>query len=190
MRKNFSFKISRKSLLITFFAVFISLGSMLTVNAQKRDNLTDEEDMLVRDAQEIDARMNVFVKVVERRLLALTDPNAAQSKSVQKKSGDWGALRTGTRAELLFDIQKTIDEAIAKIDDAAERDRKNPLFPKAVHILAEGCGKFIPQLKSFKLEDQSERDFAENSIDECNQVIEASSKVAKPDSKTDKKKKN
>lgn len=190
MRKNFSFKISRKSLLITFFAVFISLFSMLPVNAQKRDNLTDEEDMLVRDAQEIDIRMDVFVKIVERRLLVLTDPNAAQSKAAQKKSGDWGELRTGTRAELLFDIQKTIDEAIGKIDDAAERDQKNPLFPKAVHILADGCGRFIPRLESLKLEDQKEKDFAGNSIDECRQVIKASSKVAKPDPKTEKKKKN
>lgn len=187
---RFTLKISQNPLIITIFTLFFVFGSILTANAQKRDNLTNEEDMQVRDALEIDERMKVFVKVVDRRLLALTDANAAQSKQVQKESDKWGELRTGNRAELLFDIQKTIDEAIAKIDDAAERDPKNPLFPKAVRILAEGCGRFIPQLKSLKTEDEREHAFQINSIDECNQVIAAVSKLPAEEIKTEKKKKN
>lgn len=170
--------------ILVFLAVFCSL---VTVNAQKRDNLTNEEDMLLRDAQEIDARMKIFVKVVDRRLLALTAP---ESKEAQKDSDKWGALRTGTREELLFDIQKTIDEAIAKIDDAAEREQKNPLFPKAVRILAEGCERFISQLQAIKTEEQKERAFQQNSIDACNQVIEATARLPKEVAKEEKKKKN
>lgn len=180
--KNLKFPI-----LFTFFALLTVVGATLTVNAQKRDNLTDEEDMLIRDAQEIDERMKIFVKVVDRRLLAI---NAPDSKEAQKESDKWGELRTGTREQLLFDIQKTIDEAIAKIDDTAERDQKNPLFPKAVRILAEGCGRFIPQFKTIKTDGDKERNFLTNSIDECNQVIEATAKLPKEVAKEEKKKKN
>lgn len=183
-----SFHTSRhfiQTAILAFLAIFCLL---VTVNAQKRDNLTSEEDMLVRDAQEIDARMKVFVKVVDRRLLALTAP---ESKLAQKESDKWGALRTGTREVLLFDIQKTIDEAIAKIDDAAEREQKNPLFPKAVRILAEGCERFITQLQAIKTEEQKERAFQQNSIDACNQVIEATARLPKEvEAKEEKKKKN
>lgn len=162
------------------------------VFSQKRDNLTNEEDMLVREAQEIDLRMKVFSKVIDRRLAAIGNPNAAESKQSQKDiNKDWGALRTGTNTELFYDIQKTLEEAISKIDDVAERDQKNPLFGSAVHILADNCKGWLPQFKIFgkKTSDQQERNAIVNSINSCNQITEASGKVSKETPKEEKKKK-
>jgi acyl-CoA reductase-like NAD-dependent aldehyde dehydrogenase len=158
--------------------------------AQKRNNLTDAEADLIRDAQELDARMDVFVKVIDRRLLAMTDANAAQSKQAQKQLDKWGELRTGTRAELLYDIQRTLEEAIDNIDDAAARDQKNPLFGKAVRVLANGCEKFSPQFKSLQLTDEKEKMLLSNSMDSCAQITEAAGRVPKEEKKEEKKKKN
>lgn len=167
---------------------FIVLFSCISVSAQKRDNLTDKEDMQVREAQELDLRIKVFIKVIDRRWLALSNPNASQAKESQKDIDLWGELRTSSRQELFFDIDQTINEAIAKLDDAAERDMKNPLFGKAVHLLAEACQKWLPQLKSTldKTTDDHEKALLFNSIESCHQVIEASAKVPKEE----KKKKN
>jgi hypothetical protein len=177
---------SRLSLL-TLFIIFFSL---VTVNAQKRDNLSEAEDSLIREIQEIDGRMSFFVKVIDRRLLALTDPNAGKSKQVQKDLELWGELRNGTPAELLFDIQRTLEEAISKIDDASARDQKNPLFGKAVGIISGGCNRFVPQLKTLQFSEEKERAFIANSIDYCEQIIEASGKMPKEALQETKKKKN
>jgi len=179
---------TRKNLFIIFILLLCAFCSLPTINAQKRDNLTLEEDELVREAQQIDQRMEIFVRVIDRRFLALTGVNSAQSKQAEKDSDKWGALRTGTRTQLFFDIEKTLDEAIGKINDIAERDKKNPLFQKAVHILAEAGGRWLPQLKSFQEKDGEEREKAllYNIIDLVEQVIEASATVPKEE----KKKKN
>ena len=47
------------------FIVCAIACAVASVAAQKRDNLTNEEDLIVREAQEIDLRMRVFGKVVE-----------------------------------------------------------------------------------------------------------------------------
>ena len=44
----------------------------------KRDHLTENEGDQVRENQQIDQRIQVFIKAADRRLLVLTDPNATQ----------------------------------------------------------------------------------------------------------------
>lgn len=181
--------IFRRSYLFLFLPLILSLTA--SVSAQKRDNMTDAEDMQVRDAQEIDLRMKAYAKIINRRLFALNTPNAGDTKQSQKDiNKDWGELRTGTTAELFWDIRKTLDEAISKIDDTAERDMKNPLFGKAVHILADGCKEWMPQFKTFADKETSEqtRGLILNSTDSCTQIIEASGKVSKEVPKEKKKK--
>lgn len=170
--------------------MFAAYCSLLDVNAQRRDHLTEQEVELVRDAQQIDLRMKVFVKAIDRRFLALK-PDQAQAKQIEKDSDIWGALPAGTRLELLMDIQKLLDEAISKIDDVAARDMKSEFFPKAVRILADGANKFSPQLKIHlqQTTDEKERGAILNAIEFCDQIIAASGKVPKEEPKTDKKKK-
>lgn len=182
--------INWRKLFIFSALLFAAFCLPLAANAQRRDNMTNEEDSIVRDVQEMDARMEIYVKIIDRRLLALTDPNAAESKQAQKDLDKWGALRTGTHAELLSDIEKTLTEAIDKIDDVAQRDQKNPLFGKSVHILGDACARWTPQLKNLQTTaaDENERILLTNAIDECNQIIEASAKVSRDVPKEKKKK--
>ncbi len=173
---------------ILFLLLAIVTLLPIIVSAQKRDNLTDKEDLQVREIQEFDLRMKVYVKIIDRRLLAISDSNAPQNKQVQKDIDSWGELRIGSGRDLFWDIQKTLDEAIGKIDDVAERDLNNPLFGKAVHILSDGCKKWTPQFKLGldKTTDEKEKGLIINSIESCTQVIEATSKIPKEE----KKKKN
>ena len=172
--------------------LFIAYCLPLAANAQKLDNVTDDEDTMIREATEIDDRMNVYVHIVDRRFLVLTDANAAQSKQAQKDLEKYGKLRIGTPLKLQSDIARTLAEAVGKIDDVAERDQKNPLFPKAVKILTKACQRWQPQLKtSFdQAADDGEKAAISNSMDQCNDVIEASAKLPAEKSKDDKKKKS
>lgn len=192
---NYKLRITNYGLVKRFFFLGILLSAVycipLTVTAQKLDNMTEKEDMLIRDAEEMDDRMNIYVHIVDRRLLAATDTNAAQSKQAEKDLDKYGELRTGTNLKLFADIERTIEEAIGKIDDVAARDQKNPLFSKSVRILTKACERWQPQFNSLlaKVSDDKEKVKLENSIEECSQVIDASSKLPKDDPKTDKKKK-
>jgi len=180
-KKFFSFLI----LLLTAYC------SLVTVRAQRRDHLTAMEVELVRDAQRIDERMKIFVKAIDRRFLAL-NTDASQAKQISNDDSDrWGELPTGTRQQLLIDIEKLLDEAISKIDDVAARDMKSDFFPIAVHTLADGANKFLPQLKSHlgKSADEKEKGAILGAIDFCNQIIEASAKVKRETPKEIKKRK-
>lgn len=102
---------------------------------QNRDWLTDEEDMRVREAQEIDKRIDVFVKVIERRLFSLTGSPVAASKQSRKDAEKYGELRNGTPPELLSDIVRALNAAVDNIDDASSRPAQKALLPKAFEKL-------------------------------------------------------
>ncbi len=177
-----------------FFSIVILLlsvcFSVFTAEAQRRDHLTEMEVELVREAQQIDERMNIFVKAIDRRFLALNN-DTTQSKQIEKDAEKWGELPTGTRQQLLSDIEKLLDEAISKIDDVAARDMTSDFFPSAVHILADGANKFLPQLKSQldKSNDEKEKGAILGAIEYCSQIIEASAKVKRESPKEIKKRK-
>ncbi len=177
-----------KFTLYTLTAFFcIALLFPFSANAQRRDQLSEMESELVREAQEIDRRAKVFVKAIDRRFLVLSN-DSSQSKKVEKDSEKWGELPKGTRAQLLIDIEKILQEAIDNIDNLAQHDMKSELLPKAVNILADASTRFLPQLKSQL--DKSNTDIEKGAIlgaiNSCNQIIEASARVPKEE----KKKKN
>ncbi len=174
---------------ITVIFYLILLFSF-SANAQRRDQLTDMESDLVRDAQAIDLRSEVFVKAIDRRFLVINN-DASQSKQAQKDLEKWGELPKGTRAQLLLDIEKILEEAIDNVDNVATQDAKNALLPKAVRILANASDRFLPELKSQldKTNTEVEKGAILGAIDSCNQIIEASAKVPKEDPKESKKKK-
>ncbi len=175
--------------LTAFFCV--ALLFPFPANAQRRDQLSEMESELVRDAQEIDLRAAVYVKAIDRRFLVINN-DTSQSKKVEKDLEKWGELPKGTRAELLLDIEKILQEAIDNIDNLAERDAKSELLPKAVHILADASARFLPQFKSQldKTNSEIEKGAILGAIDYCNQIIEASAKIPKEMPKEKKKKKD
>lgn len=143
--------------------------------AQKRDHLTEQEVELVREAQEIDLRIQVFVKAADRRLLVLTNPHATQKP---KEEETWGPLPKGTRLELLSDYKRILEEAEEKLDDAYEHSARNEKIPKALAKFKEGVTKQIVQLRAFAAQvndPKEQRDLAE-AIEEAETVTKGALK--------------
>jgi acyl-CoA reductase-like NAD-dependent aldehyde dehydrogenase len=162
-------------------------------NTLKRDHLTEQEVELVRDAQALDKRTEVFVRACERRLQAINGTaDAAPSKQAQKELDKWGPLPTGTRAELLNDFAKILDEAINNIDDVAARDAKNPLVPKAVRKLATAVNNFLPQINSLRAQARDGEELAalEDALDSMQQITSAANRLPPAEEKKDKNKKD
>jgi hypothetical protein len=147
--------------------------------ATKRDHLTPQEAEQVREAQILDKRIEVFIKAAERRLLVMTDPNAATGKQVQKDIEKWGELPKGTRTELLNDLARILDEAITNIDDVAARDANNHLLPKALRLLAAASTRFIGQLMPMRAQakDETEREALESALENAQAIIAAADKL-------------
>ncbi len=177
---------------IFILTAFICLTVIFPVsaNAQRRDYLTGEEIELVRDAQEIDLRVGVLTKAIDRRFLVLNNDNS-QAKKIEKDAEKWGELPTGARGALLWDIERILQKSIDDIDDVAVHSKMDEtLFPKAIFALTASCQNYIPQLKKIydSATDEKEKGSILGSIDNCSQIIEASAKVPPPATKEDKKK--
>ncbi len=178
-----------KRILLLWLPVFLLTGLFIAAsdaNAQRRDHLTDEETDLIRFHQEVDKRMEVYIKAIERRFMVMNGTenlSPKQQKRVKKDLEKWGDLPKGDQTQMLEDIEKIIDEAINKIDDVASRDMKSKLFPKAVHKLADAARGFIPRLEKIASETKKDRELAviSSSLDYCRDIIEASTKVKRPE---------
>jgi acyl-CoA reductase-like NAD-dependent aldehyde dehydrogenase len=159
--------------------------------APRRDPLTEKEADLVREAQALDKRTEVFTKAVERRLLALAGPSAANSKQAQKDAEKWGELPQGTRAELLYDIAGILDEAVTNIEDVGSHNAKSSLIPKSLRILAEASNRFLPQLTAMRerAQEEREKDALERAIEGAQEIITAASKLPPETQPTGKPKK-
>lgn len=169
---------------ILFCACLLALSLLAPASASARslptrDHLTEQEADLVREAQALDKRTAIFIRAIERRLLVISDPNAASSKLVQKETEKWGELPKGTRAELLGDIAKILEEAITNIDDVSERDEKSPLLPKSLRLLSAASTRFLAQLTTLRdqTREDAEREPLEQAIENAQQVIEAANKL-------------
>src|SRR5438876_11239689 len=90
--------------------------------AQARDHLTDQETDLIRYHQELDKRIDVFIKAIDRRFAIINNTAQLSVKKKDKDEPDWGELPKGSRADLLGDIAGILDEAITNIDDVSRRD--------------------------------------------------------------------
>ena len=68
-------------------AVFLPNGSG---SAQSRDHLTDQETELVRFYQELDKRIEVFVKAIDRRFAIINGTTQPAARKSVKDEPDWG----------------------------------------------------------------------------------------------------
>ena len=170
---------------LTVFAAIFGIALLIPSSAQgqRRDYLTEAEIELVRDAQQIDLRVEVLTRSIDRRLAVI-------SNQTPKEKEIWGPLPTGSRIELLLDIEKLLQKAIDDVDEVADRNKDSKLFPKAVHKLADSCREYLPRFKSFfdTAKDEKERGALLGATQNCNEVIEASAKVVREPTKEDKKK--
>ena len=173
---------SRFTVLTLFaFAVLFS-----TAAAQRRDFVTEQEGELIREAQEIDLRVDVLTKFIDRRLAAANIPGHTWTPP-KKNSELWGPEPVGSRSELLSDIKRLLQKSIDDIDDIASRPKTaiegnevgGKLFPKAMRNLAAAATRYKPIFQSEleKSKSNTDRGLLIQSIEFCDQIIEAAAQV-------------
>jgi hypothetical protein len=169
-------------------AVISTLSWIGFAGAQGRDHLTESEMDLVRDNQELDKRIDIFIKAADRRLAIINGTLQPPTKKSQKDEEKWGNLPKGSRAELLSDIAGILDEAITNIDDVSRRDEKNPLISRSLRKLTTASNGYVAQLTALKnqTKDADELAAIEHALENAGQIIEVGSKLPAPS--TDKKK--
>ncbi len=179
--------------LLLFTAVLILASASVATAFQAREHFTEQEIELVKDAQILDKRIDVFIKAADRRVLVLsgTGPDAATAKQLKKDSDSWGELPTGSRAELIADIAGIFDEAITNIDDVSLRDEKNPLIAKALRKLAAAATRIVEQLKPAEAQAKGDAELSsfDQLADNADAIIQAAGKLgpAPPPEKKGKK---
>lgn len=170
--------------LLLLTLVFTGSARSSSLQPLSRDYLTPQEIELVKDAQVLDQRIDVFIKAAERRFLVLSGQtvSAPTSKKEQKEAERWGVLPTGTRAELITDIAGILDAAIENIDDVALRDDKNPLIPKSLRKLAAAATHFQSQLTAMQQQakESAERTAIEQALENAQEILEAAAKLQSP----------
>lgn len=182
---------ARRPLLVSTMAWLLVVSSLLPSHASnvaralQREHLTPEEIEQVRNNQALDSRMEVFVKAVERRwqIVSGEKPDVSSKKARKQAEKDaelLGDMPEGTRAQLISDIAKILDEAIVNIDDAAVHAAKSPLVPKALRKLAAAADRLLPQFAALrdKTQDTSERESLELAIEHAQSIVEAVKKLA------------
>jgi len=170
----------RPTELALYLLLFLSTSALFTgFTPQSRDHLTLQEVDLVKEAQILDKRIDVFVKAADRRLLVLSGGAAANEKQLKKDSERWGELPTGSRAELVGDIAHIFDEAITNIDDVSSRDQRNPLIPKALRKLAAAVTRIVDQLATLRTQAKGDAEIASFELlnEDAQSILEAAKKL-------------
>ena len=168
-------------------------------SAQRRDFMTELEIEIIRDAQDIDIRIEVLARMIDRRFSVLAI-DVKGWKDAQKQSDIWGELPKGSRLDLFTDIKKLLQKAVDDIDNLAshpdsapirekgdKRAKKDPeRFGNAVRNLATAAGRYLAPLKMQldKTNDEKEKGPILDSVDLCDQIIEAVGKLPSEVKKT------
>lgn len=175
-----------------FFSALIILFVSFSANAQRRDYMTEAEIEIVREAQDIDSRVDMITRMIDRRFLVL-NVNVNGWKDAGKTSDLWGDMPKGSRADLFNDVKRLLQKAVDDIDNLAanpdaapirdkgdKRAKKDPeRFPKAVRTLAAAAGRYRGPLRSEldRSTSEIEKGSIIDSIDLCDQIIEAVGKL-------------
>jgi hypothetical protein len=167
----------------TLLALALVVYAVTIVQAAtpQRDHLTPQEVDLVKEAQVLDKRIDVFIRAAERRLLVINNAGTAvaSAKQLKKESERWGDLPTGSRAELVGDIARIFDEAITNIDDVSARDERNPLIAKSLRKLATAVSSIMGQLKPLSAQAKSDAEIASFEMlnEDVQSILEAANKL-------------
>ncbi len=185
--QNFRFCLAIAGLCLFAFASFTS--------AQRRDHMTEEEIEIVRDAQDIDLRIEVLIKMTDRRFAAL-GVDVAGWRPNEKTADKWGPEPKGSRSELLMDIKKLIQKAVDDIDNLAENPNAAPIrdesernskqakrdarrLPDSVRMLAAAARRYQPALKLLydKTTEEKERGPILDAMESCDEIIAAEKNI-------------
>lgn len=128
------------------------------------DYLSEDEEDEVKEAQDIDKRAKIFMKIADRRLhyatgtsdepsTAKPDPNKRphelrKGETDETKEGE--SLEKLSRAELLRHYARAIEELMDKMEDAHERNPKSSALKRALNILADDTDRQLKTLKGLQ----------------------------------------
>jgi len=188
--------------------IFAFAASLLT--AAKKEYFTEDEQDLIREAQELSQRVPVYFKLAERRLifLGLMEKSEKEKEKERqekqkrerekKKAGDTRAtankvdpddtsyLADFTSAELLRGYIEALDEVTSNIDYAYSRKLD-------VRDSLEDLEKFtletIPVLEKFKPKNDTERVAIEEAIEKAKETQAETKEALRSVPKTEKKRK-
>ncbi|HUR98612.1 MAG TPA: hypothetical protein VMZ26_11160 [Pyrinomonadaceae bacterium] len=155
-------------------------------SAQRRDYMTDAEIELVRDNQDIDKRVQVLTRMIDRRFTAL-GVEVGGWKQSGKDEKLWGEAPAGTPSNLLADIRHLLQKAVDDVDDVAEHNEntltqnktEGLLFPAGVRSLATAAARYQPALKSLldKTKDDRDKGVILTSMELCQEIIDSVTKL-------------
>src|SRR6185503_12359365 len=132
-----------RNLIRSILVAVLSLAFTSIVAAQPRDHLTDAETELIRYHQQLDKRIDIFIKAIDRRFAIINGTQQAKIKKLDRDEPDWGDLPKGTRADLFSDIASILDEAITNIDDVSSHDEKSPLISRSLRKLTAATNGYV-----------------------------------------------
>ncbi|HQR39069.1 MAG TPA: hypothetical protein PLF26_11780 [Blastocatellia bacterium] len=115
---------------------------------RKGEYITPDEMELVQGIRRIDNRAKVFLKIADRRLVAIQDP-ASEPKDTRGTS--FGPLPSGSQIELLDDYRRAIEELMAKLDDEFERTGMSPELYTALKYTKQEIVRQLGVLDALKL---------------------------------------
>jgi hypothetical protein len=184
-----------KLCIFTAIALLV-LSVTATVDAQKRDYMTEMEIELVRDNQDIDKRIEVLTKMIDRRFTAL-GVEVGGWKQSGKDEKVWGEAPAGTPSNMLADIRHLLQKAVDDVDDVAEHNAntltqnktEGVLFPAGVRSLAAAATRYQPALKTLldKSKDERDKGVILTSMELCQEIIDSVTKLP-PETKEEEKK--
>jgi len=187
MNRNYSYYLLLLMLALAFSA------SPSTAQSSHRDYMTDAEIELVRDAQDVDLRVDVLTKMIDRRF-AVLKMSVGGVAIPSKESEKWGPAPTGTQIEILDDIRKLLQKAIDDIDNVAahpvkydidptrsekQKKKDSMRFPDSVKNLAAAAKRYQPALKTLldQSKDEREKGAIIDALESCDEVLAAVGKV-------------
>ncbi len=198
---------TRLSLIVLSVLLLTRTGA----GAQRTDYVTEEEEDLIRDAQGLQMRVPVFLKLLDNRIVALglrerTPKERDQAKKDiaayerEKKEAETFKvenaelrarpvnpdiyLRNTPRAELLRGYMQIIDETMDNIDDAFDQHLD---VREYVESLEKFVSEQLPRLKKFEAKTATETSAIKAAIHHSEGALEDIHLALKSIPKTEKK---
>ena len=187
--------------LVTLAAAIVLFHAGAGLRSQGFDYVTDEEEDLIRDAQGLQLRVPLFLRLLDNRIVALglRERTAKEREQVKKdiekyerevkeaklvKDAEVRArplnpdvyLRKATKSELLRGYMQIVDEIMSNIDDAY--DRKLPVREE-VEALEKFLNEQLPRLAKFEPSTSAETSSIKSAISHSEEAIEDCRKALK-----------
>lgn len=192
------------------FSVLLLAGTAAAAQ-QRTDYVTEEEEDVIRDAQGLQMRVPVFLKLLDNRVVALglRERTAKEREQTKKDIADYERqkkeaekfkvenaelpakplnpdiyLRNATRSELLRGYMQIIDETMDNIDDAFDQHLD---VREYVESLEKFVSEQLPKLKKLEAKTSTETSALNAAIKHSDQVLEEIHNALKSIPKTEKR---